>query len=212
MKIFIGTGLVLAGAVGAVLLLEPFALGRATSLAEDGKIDEEVRLLQDAERYIPWGRAVSARLDDAMLRRAEQAMEQDRLDVAARAFREARLRARTRGRANDAHVMEVGVTMYARASERFQKHGELSTAADWNDSLFVFAVRAPLEAHRNAALAAFNEGLNLRVKDGKPCAALARVQWAEKGLGGVVPGLDPSVEQELEKLCAGQRQGSGGRS
>ena len=58
------------------------------------------------------------------------------------------------------------------------------------------------EAQRHAAMAAFNEGLNLRVKDGKPCAALARVRWAKKGLGGVVPGLDDSVEQELVNRCA----------
>jgi hypothetical protein len=71
--------------------------------------------------------------------------------------------------------------------------------------LFVLAVRAPLESHRQAALAAFTEGLNYRVEAGKACMALARVEWAEKALGGLIPGFDESIEEQLTEACRKER-------
>jgi hypothetical protein len=74
-------------------------------------------------------------------------------------------------------------------------------AADWNDSLFVFAIRAADERHRLSAAAAFIEGLDLRARAGQPCAAVARIEWAKRGLHGEVPGLQASVEEDLRKQC-----------
>jgi hypothetical protein len=207
MKILFGSGLLVIIAVGAVLLLEPYVMGRAMALDRAGKTDEEIALLREAERMIPWGRALGDRLDDALLRKAEQGLQSDRLDLAARGFREAWPRMRARGKAQSDRVMTLAVTTFARSADRLRKQGKLDLAADYNDSLFVYAVRAPDPEHRAAALAAFTEGLNLRVQNGKPCAALARVRWAERGLGGLVPGLDPSVGRQLANLCAAARQG-----
>ena len=55
-------------------------------------------------------------------------------------------------------------------------------------------------------IAAFMEGLDLRVRDGKPCEALARVEWARRGLGGEIPGLDPAVGQSLVMRCDESRR------
>jgi hypothetical protein len=79
-------------------------------------------------------------------------------------------------------------------------------AADWDDSLFVFAVRAPQPHHRFAAVAAFVEGLDLRSRAGDPCAALDHVEWAKKGLGGQIPGFQPSVEEDLQIQCPRSRR------
>ena len=56
------------------------------------------------------------------------------------------------------------------------------------------------------ALPRFMEGLDLRVRDGKPCAALSRVQWAKRGLGGVIPGVGMNLEEDLTMQCAQQRR------
>src|SRR6266496_1925253 len=65
---------------------------------------------------------------------------------------------------------------------------------------------------RAAATAAFMEGLDLRVRDGKPCEALARVEWARRGLGGEIPGLDPAVGQSLVMRCDESRRAGGAMS
>ncbi len=75
--------------------------------------------------------------------------------------------------------------------------------------LFVLAIRSPAPHQRYMALAGFMEGLDLRVRDGKPCAALARVQWAKRGLGGVVPGMGTNVGEDLAMQCAQQRARAG---
>jgi hypothetical protein len=209
MKVLIGSGVIVIVALGAMLFLEPWVLGRAQALAREDRITEEIALLTEAERMVPWGRGIGDRLDDALLRRAEQGLESDRLDVAARGFREAWPRLKARGKGQDERVLTLAVTTFARASERLRRQGRPSLAADFNDSLFVYAVRAPSPLHRSAALQAFTEGLNLRVQDGRPCAALARIEWARRGLGGVVPGLHPSVEQALRLQCERSRRGRG---
>ncbi len=206
MRILVGSGLIVIIALGAMLFIEPWVIGKAKGLEREGRLDQEIAFLAEAETMVPWGHDIGERLDDAMLRRAEQGLQADRLDEATRAFREAWPRMKARGKAEDDRVLTLAVTTFARDSERLRRQGRLSLAADFNDSLFVYAVRAPDPVHRQAALQAFTEGLNLRVLDGHPCAALARVKWAKQGLGGVVPGLDPSVEQELSRQCARSRQ------
>jgi hypothetical protein len=106
----------------------------------------------------------------------------------------------------DGGLTELGIETFRRATERMTRHGRLSEAADWCDSTLVLAIRAPAVEHRYAAVAGFMEGLELRVRDGKPCAALARVQWAKRGLGGVVPGLAANVEEDLTMRCEEQRR------
>jgi hypothetical protein len=208
MKILVGSGIIVIIALGAMLFLEPWVIGRAKALEREGKIAEEIAFLMEAEPMVPWGRGIGGRLDDALLRQAEHGLQVDRLDVAARGFRQAWPRMKARGKAQDDRVLALAVTTFARASERLRRQGRLSLAADFNDSLFVYAVRAPDALHRHAALQAFTEGLNLRVQDDRPCAALARVEWAKRGLGGVVPGMDPSIEHSLAAQCARARRGA----
>lgn len=205
MRIVLGAGLIVVAALAAVLLLEPFVLNAANGLERDGKIDEEIAMLRDAEIYVPWSGKISGRLDDALVRRTEVELQADRLDRAAHAWREAWARARARGFSTDDRVMAAGVTVYARGAQRFHDHGELALAADWNDSLFVLAVRAPVDAHRQAALSAFQEGLAFRAEAGDACGAVARVRWARKTLGGVIPGFDRQVEADLTKECSRQK-------
>jgi len=126
------------------------------------------------------------------------------------AMRKARARSRARGERPAEPLIEVGLETYTRAADRMQRHGRLSLAADWNDTLFSFAVRDPDPKHRAAAAAAFIEGLGLRVRDGKPCEALARVSWAKRGLGGEIPDFDPAVETSLTSRCEEQQRVSGG--
>jgi hypothetical protein len=206
MKIVIGSGILLLIALGAVLFVEPWVLNRASELERQGKFAQEIAMLGEAERMVPWGRGIGDRLDDAYLRQAEQGLQADRLDVAARGLREAWPRMKARGKAGSDRVMTLAVTTFARASERLQKQGRLGLAADFNDSLFVYAVRAADPMHRAAALAAFREAIQLRVQNGQPCAALARVEWAKRGLNGVIPGFDPAEEQQVANQCARARR------
>ena len=210
MRIMLGAGLIIVASLAAVFLLEPFVLNSASGLERDGNVDREVKLLTDAERFVPWSGNIKQRLDDALLRRTEQALQADRLDVAAQAWRDAWARARARGFAEEERVMQAGVTVYARSAQRLRDHGELELAADWNDSLFVFAVRAPDEMHREAALAAFVEGLAYRAEAGNACAAVGRIEWARNGLGGEIPGFDPAIEQDMRAACASEQTESRG--
>ena len=52
---------------------------------------------------------------------------------------------------------------------------------------------------------AFQEALDLRVRNGEPCQALARIQWAKRGLGGQIPGFQPSIEEDLQIQCRQSR-------
>jgi hypothetical protein len=181
------TLIVVVAVVG--LLAQTCAFGGAWFLHSRGYFDDEIRWLQTFRPILPWERGIESRLATREFERVERALYADRLDRAVHLFRAARLRARQAGLPLDDDLVGVGLETFRRASDRMIKHGRLSEAADWNDSAFVLAVRAPVAHHRYAALAGFMEGLDLRVRDGKPCDALARVRWAKKGLGGVVPGM-----------------------
>ena len=205
MKGLIGL-LILVMVVATVgLLAEVGAFGGAWILHQRGLYDDEIRWLEASQPVLPWEQGVERLLARRDCDRVERALYADRLDRAVHLFRDARMRARTAGGPMDQELMALGIETFRRAADRLVKYGRLSEAADWNDSMFVLAVRAPAPHQRYAALAGFMEGLDLRVRDGKPCAALARVQWAKRGLGGVVPGMRDKVEEDLTMQCAQQR-------
>ncbi len=197
--------LVLAVAIAA-LLAEGGAFGGAWIMHGRGLYDDEIRWLESLQPVMRWEKGVARLLARRERERIERALQADRVDRALHLFRAARSRSRAGGVAIEAGLMMLGIETYRRASDRMAKHGRLSHAADWGDSLLVLAIRAPAPEHRYAALAGFMEGLELRVRDGKPCAALARVQWAKRGLGGVIPGVAANVEEDLTMQCAQQRR------
>lgn len=205
MKALVGLLLVLVAAATAGLLAEAGAFGGAWVLHQRGLYDDEIQWLEAFRPMMPWERGVERLLARRVRDRVERALYADRLDRAAHLFQDARARARASGGPMDQELMTLGIETYRRAADRMVKHGRLSEAADWDDSLFVLAIRAPAPHQRYMALAGFMEGLDLRVRDGKPCAALARVQWAKRGLGGVVPGMGSNVEEDLTMQCAQQR-------
>ena len=196
--------LVLAIAVVA-LVAEAGAFGGAWIMHGRELYDDEIRWLQGFEPIMRWEKGVARLTARRERERIERALQSDRLDRAVQLFRAARSRVRTAGGALDTDLMMLGIETYRRAADRMAKHGRLSEAADWGDSLLVLAIRAPAPEHRYAALAGFMEGLELRVRDGKPCEALARVRWAKHGLGGAVPGMAGNVEEDLANQCAQQR-------
>jgi len=189
----------------AALLAEATAFGGAWLLHRQGLYDDEIRWLEGLQPLMRWEPAVAHRLVRRERERVERALAADRIDRAVHLLRAARARARAAGVPMDPDLMMLGIETFRRASDRLVKHGRLSEAADWGDSLLVLAIRAPAPEHRYAALAGFMEGLELRVRDGKPCVALAHLQWAKRGLGGVIPGLGPNVEQDLGMRCTRQR-------
>lgn len=199
--------LLLGVAVAATALLaEAAVFGGAFFYHHHGLYDDEIRWLKGFRSVMGWEKGVDKLVVRRERERIERVLLADRIDRAVALFRSARADARRAGRPLDSVTMGVGIEAYRRAADRMAKHGRLSEAADWNDSLFVLAVRAPSEQHRYAAVAAFMEGLDLRVRDGQPCAALARVQWAKRGLGGVIPGMANDVEAGLTRQCSQQRR------
>jgi len=161
----------------------------------------------------PWTCAtpqeLQARLDqiDRLYReRVRRDLDSDRLDRAVHDLRLARARTMSKGVKAGPDLVSLGIETFTRAADRLEAHGRLGMAADWDDSLFVFAVRAEQPHHRFAAVAAFVEGLDLRVREGNPCEALARVTWAKRGLGGVIPGFQPSLEEDLVGQCRDSRR------
>jgi hypothetical protein len=189
----------------AALLAEAGAFGGAWVIHGRGLYDDEIRWLQGFQPVMRWEKGVARLIARRERERIERALQADRVDRAVHLFRAARTQARASGAAMDPGLMGLGIEIYRRASDRMAKHGRLSEAADWGDSLLILAIRAPAPEHRYAALAGFMEGLEMRVRDGKPCAALAHVQWAKRGLGGVVPGLPENLEGDLTSQCAQQR-------
>jgi hypothetical protein len=187
------------------LLAEAGAFGGAWLLNRRGLYDDEIRWLEDFQPVLPWEQGVKRLLARRDRERVERALYADRLDRAVHLLRDARARARAAGGPMDQELTALGIETFRRAADRLVKHGRLSDAADWADSMFVLAIRVPAPHQRYAALAGFLEGLDLRVRDGKPCAALARVQWAKRGLGGAVPGMRDNVEEDLTIQCAQQR-------
>lgn len=170
-----------------------------------GQWDVEIAWIEGAQSVLPLGDRLDPLLDVRHRERIERELRAGRLDRAVHGMRAARRRMLRPGAARDPKLVELGLETYARAADRMARHGRLSAAADWNDTLFVFAVRDPDEEVRRQATAAFLEGLDLRVQDREPCAALARLRWAEQGLGGEIPGIWPGVGEELEARCAAAR-------
>ena len=206
MKPLVGLlALVLAIAVAA-LLAEAGAFGGAWIMHGRGLYDDEIRWLQGFQPAMRWEKGVARLIARRERERIERALQADRVDRAVHLFRAARSQVRAAGGALDPDLMMLGIETYRRAADRMAKHGRFAEAADWGDSLLVLAIRAPAPEHRYAALAGFMEGLELRARDGKPCAALAHLQWAKRGLGGVIPGIGANVEEDLTMQCAEQRR------
>jgi hypothetical protein len=200
---------VLAVAV-AIGLVEAVSRGGEIALRMRGDSAHEIRWMEGLEPLRVWDPGRHARIDARYREWVEVELRAGRIDQAVAAMRKARARSRARGERPAEPLIEVGLETYTRAADRMQRHGRLSLAADWNDTLFSFAVRDPDPKHRAAAAAAFIEGLGLRVRDGKPCEALARVSWAKRGLGGEIPDFDPAVETSLTSRCEEQQRVSGG--
>lgn len=193
--------------VVALLLFEAGVLVYAWSLHRAGNYEAEIRWLESTRRWLPWESGMDAQLAKLYRERVRHELDSGRLDGAVRAFREARRRQTRDGHGIDRELMALGIECYTRAADHVERLGRLSQAADWDDSLFVLAVRAAEPHHRYAAAAAFMEGTDLRVRDGQPCAALARVEWARRGLGGEIPGVAPDLETDLRTQCRGMQRG-----
>ena len=187
--------------VGLAFVTGATVIGRAWWLHRAHRYDDEIAWLDATRSLAPFDTGLDAQIARLYRERVRFELDQGRLAPAVQSFRVARAQALASGHGIDPDLMALGIESYTRAADHLEKAGHLSGAADWDDSLFVLAVRASEPHHRYAAIAAFQEGLDLRVRDGKPCAALARVEWARRGLGGVVPGLPASAEADLRRQC-----------
>jgi len=203
--------LVVAGAL-VVALAEAVHLGGQVALRASGRYQDEIHWLESLEPLRVWDPGRHEQIDRRYHDWVERELRAGRLDRAVGVMRRVRARAHARGEAPPRPLVELGLETYTRAADRLERGGRLSLAADWDDTLFVFAVRDADARHRAAATAAFMEGLDLRVRDGKPCEALARVEWARRGLGGEIPGLDPAVGQSLVMRCDESRRTGGAMS
>ena len=210
MKLGLAALFALLAVAVAIGLVEAVSLGGEIALRMRGDSADEIRWIEGLEPVRVWDPGRHARIDARYREWVEVELRAGRIDQAVAAMRKARARSRARGERPAEPLIEVGLETYTRAADRMQRHGRLSLAADWNDTLFSFAVRDPDPKHRAAAAAAFIEGLGLRVRDGKPCEALARVSWAKRGLGGEIPDFDPAVETSLTSRCEEQQRVSGG--
>lgn len=192
----------------AVLMLvaEVTVLGRAWWLHRAERWEDEIAWLRTARVVVPWDAGVPTQIARLERDRVQRELADGRLDRAVAAFREARREARARGELTDRELTALGIEVYTRAADHVEHLGRLSAAADWDDSLFVHAIRAEEPHHRAAAAAAFVEGLDLRVRDGRPCDALSRLEWAKRGLGGTVPNVPAGLEDELRRQCAASRR------
>jgi len=190
-----------AALFGALFMIEIVAACGAWWLHGQGRYDDEIAWFEEMKPMLVLDLGLEGRIAGLYRGRIRRELMEGHLDRAARALRLARARARSLGTSPDTELIALGIETFTRAADRLEAHGRISLAADWDDSLFVLAVRAPEPRHRYAALAAFMEGLDLRARDGKPCAALARIAWAKRGLGGQVPGLQSNVEEDLSLQC-----------
>jgi len=200
--VLILVGLVLVGAVG----IQMAAVGGAWWFHHNKQYDLEIRWLEDLAPVAAWDAKYQAQIGRLYLERVRRHLDSGRIDLAVLAVRRARARDRSLGLATHRDLVSLGIEAYTRAADRMEAHGRLIAAADWDDSLFVLAVRAAEPHHRYAAIAAFMEGLDLRVRAGQPCAALARVEWGKRGLGGTIPNVQPSVEDDLRQQCRRARR------
>jgi hypothetical protein len=190
-----------------LIAFEVGVLVRAWTLHRAARWEAEIAWLESMQPWMPWERGLDAQLSRLYRERVRREVDAGELVPAIHAFREARRREFGRGQGLDRELMALGIECYSRAADHVERLGRLSQAADWDDSVFVLAVRGPEPHHRFAATAAFMEGIDLRVRDGRPCAALARLEWAKRGLGGVVPNLPPGAEADLRDQCAASRRG-----
>src|SRR5262245_5079399 len=192
--------------LSAAVLIEAAAIGGAWWLHRNGRLDEEIAWLQAFQPIMKWDQAVDGQIDRLYRERVRRELDADHLDRALHHLRLARARTMPNGLTPGPDPASLGIATFTSAADRVEAHGRLGMAADWDDSLFVFAVRAEQPHHRFAAVAAFVEGLDLRVREGNPCQALARVTWAKRGLGGVIPGFQPSLEEDLAGQCRASRR------
>jgi hypothetical protein len=204
LKGLVGLLVVVVALAAIALLAEGVAFGGAWFLHSRGQYDDEIAWLDALQPVMRWEAGIERTLARRNRERVERALQVDRIDRAVHMFRIAR--ARHADRITDPELVTLGLETFHRAADRLVKHGRLSEAADWEDSMFVLGIRSPDPPQRYAALAGFMEGLDLRVRDGQPCAALARVQWAKRGLGGSVPGMANNVEEDLTVQCAQARR------
>ncbi|MBI1795890.1 MAG: hypothetical protein HYR74_02450 [Candidatus Eisenbacteria bacterium] len=192
----------------AGLLLEATVFGGAWVMHQRELYDDEIVWLEKFTPVMGWEKGLERLILKRYGDRVERALLADRIDRAVHLFSEARAAAHRVGGPMDTEIVRLGIETFRRAADRLTKYGRFSDAADWDDSLFVLAVRAHDPHQRYEALSGLLAGLDLRVKDGKPCAALARVRWAKQGLGGAVPGMADNVEEDLAQQCRqAQRDG-----
>ena len=200
--LLIVVGVVLVAAVG----IQIAAVGGAWMMHRQKQYDSEIRWLEELAPIAAWDAQYHEQISRLYRERVRRHLDSGRVDLAVDAVRKARIRDRRQGLATHRDLMALGIEAYTRAADRMEAHGRLSAAADWDDSLFVLAVRAAEPHHRYAAVAAFMEGLDLRARDGEPCAALARVEWGKRGLGGTIPNLQSNVEEDLRIQCDRSRR------
>jgi hypothetical protein len=188
------------------LLLQTAAVGGAWVLGRQGKYEDQIHWLMQFRPILVWDGGVHGEIASRYRGWVAEELKADRLDRAVAVLRRARAWLHDERRAPDREMTVLGIETYTRSADRLERRGQLAKAADWNDTLFVFAVRADDATHRFAAAAAFVEGLDLRVRAGQPCAAVARIDWAKRGLGGEIPGVDAEREEGLRRECERTRR------
>lgn len=187
--------------LGLCVLLQAAAVAGAWWWSNHGDDDQAIAWLESFRPILVWDSGLDGQIAKLYRDRIRRDLDAGRIDKAVVSLRLARARLGRRGEKLDSDLMALGVETFTRAADRMEARGLLSIAAAWDDSLFVMAIRAPRPHHRYAALAAFQEGLDLRVRNGEPCQAVARVEWAKRGLGGQIPGFQPSIEEDLRIQC-----------
>ena len=192
-------------ALGVCVALQAAAVAGAWWWGRHGEDDRAIQWLESFQPILVWDSGLGSQLDKMYRDRIRHDLDAGRIDKAVVALRLARARLGHAAEKLDPELMALGVEAYTRAADRMEARGLLSAAAAWDDSLFVMAIRAPQPHHRYAALAAFQEGLDLRVRNGEPCQAVTRVEWAKRGLGGQIPGFQPSIEEDLRIQCKQSR-------
>jgi hypothetical protein len=199
-------GILLAVLVGGAILLQVSAIGGSWWLRGRRLHDQEIAWLERFRPVLVWDSALEPQIERLYRERIRRDLDQGRLDLAVTSLRKALGRTNRIAAARNPELMALGIETFTRAADRMEARGLPAAAAAWDDSLFLLAIRAERPQHRYAAVAAFQEGLDLTVREGDPCRALARLEWAKKGLGGLIPGLQPTVEEDLRVQC---RQSSG---
>lgn len=191
--------------LGACVLLQAAAIGGAWWWSGHGDDDRAIQWLESLQPVLVWDAGLGAQISKMYRERIRRDLGAGRIDKAVVSLRSARARLGHAAEQLDPELMALGIETYTRAADRMEARGLLAAAAAWDDSLFVMAIRAPEPHHRYNALAAFQEGLDLRVRNGEPCQAVARIEWAKRGLGGQIPGFQPNIEEDLRIQCKQSR-------